>query len=144
MEGETESDKSRRSTKVEPREHPALTAIRRRISSGSRQPFQSALSEALHGMPRASDWRALGETKPHLWAQGLRHLAELAGYVQQQHVTTTQVSAPHVAAELVRRYGVERARSMLEAAGLPTTLAVEAADSVVLEHAPVQAPIDKE
>jgi len=116
------------------RSHVSYETLRNHIAQGSRAPWQEALAQALLGMPQAADWQELAQRAPHLWSAGVARLAEPAGYAPQSVHVDVRADAGRVAGELVRRYGVERARVLLEQAGLPGALA--------LVHAPEPAAID--
>ncbi len=92
------------------------------VRKGARDPFQFALATALAGGPSQRDWRKLAREKPHLWAGAVQKLAEPAGYVPRSMSVQVSAEASDVAGELVRRFGSDGARQMLEAAGLPTSL----------------------
>ena len=92
------------------------------VKKGARDPFQFALATALAGGPSQRDWRKLAREKPHLWAGAVQKLAEPAGYVPRSMSVQVSAEASDVAGELVRRFGGDSARQMLEAAGLPASL----------------------
>jgi len=99
-----------------------VAKLRELVERGSRAPFHDAISRAFAGGPSKSDWRKLARKSPHLWAAGVDRLAEPAGYVPRSATVGLQIEVTEVAAELVSRYGADRARTMLEAAGLPAGL----------------------
>ena len=112
------------------------------VERGARDPFQVALATALAGAPSRRDWKRLAADKPHLWANAVQKLAEPAGYVPRSMSVSVTTDAGGMAAELVRRFGGDSARQMLEAAGLPVALlshiepsATESGDGQVIEHA---------
>ena len=86
------------------------------VERGARDPFQVALATALAGAPSRRDWKRLAADKPHLWANAVQKLAEPAGYVPRSMSVSVTTDAGGMAAELVRRFGGDSARQMLEAA----------------------------
>jgi len=117
------------------------------VRKGSRDPFQVALAQAFAGAPSRKDWKKLAAEKPHLWANAIKTLSEPAGYVPRSLSVSVTAEAGDVAGELVRRFGSEGAKQMLEAAGLPLDLVSHIEPSETIEgeseHIEVEAEPDE-
>lgn len=94
-----------------PKAHSGLLAdgraIRAAIASYTRDPFQEILALFIEATPQASSIKAFAEQTPDKWAQSLRAMAGLAGYVEQKEV--------HVQGDLRLRIGQMSDAELLEA-----------------------------
>ena len=110
----------------------SLKMIREGVDRGSREPWKYVLSMALKGCPSSRDWRQLAKSDPHKWAAGVKSLAEPAGYVPRTVNVEARVDLSAVVTELAARLGPERASTMLDAMGLPSSL-IAAGQGVTVE-----------
>ena len=90
-----------------------------------RTPFQDLLATAVlagQGTKARKAWTELAERDPAKYASAISSLAKPAGFGERTESVQIGVTPEQLVAELMGRYGAERARMMLEASGIPVAL----------------------
>jgi len=99
-----------------------MARMQDQLARYDRAPFQGALAKALINEPGHKHWRDMAKADPEKWSRSVAMLAKAAGYAEKSERVNVNLDPGTMARELVARFGHTRARSLLEAAGLPASL----------------------
>lgn len=104
--------------------------IKAQLARYDRNPFQDALADALTVAPSKTAWRKYAKNDPGKWATAVATLGKSSGFAEKSEKLSLNLDAKDMARELTARHGAEKAKLLLGAAGLPTSLV----DDKVIEH----------
>ena len=107
-----------------------IEQLEQQLSGYDRTPFHQQLARAIACGPSKTAWRKLATNAPDKWARSITELSRAAGFAELKAQIIIKPEPEQVAAELVARFGRDKALTMLNAAGLPSTLVGD-----VIEHA---------
>lgn len=98
-------------------------ALEKRVARQDRQPFQEMLATAMSVAPSPTAWKRFATKNPDRYTKAVQELAKMSGYVDRTEHVHIRHDAQSVAAELVKRFGQDKARAILSNMGLPASLA---------------------
>ena len=104
--------------------HPRIPAAKQReliaenVRKGAVAPFQAILATGLYHAPKPKAWREIAKD-PNKYSQAIKNLAPLAGYVERKESVNMNMSLPQLAEMAIARHGIEQARDIWKAHGMP-------------------------
>lgn len=109
-----------------------VARIRAQVARNDRTPFADILADALSVAPSKTAFRQLARQNPRQYVSMVKELAELNGYAQRTEHRRVNIDATAIAAEIAARMGADKAREILPAFGLPSTLVPDTAPDDVI------------
>ena len=108
-----------------------IAEIEKQLGSYDRTPFHNQLARAIACGPSRTAWQRLAKQNPEKWARALTDLSRVSGFADRKEQIVIKPEPEQVAKELVARFGRAKACTMLESAGLPTSLIGDTVDGEI-------------